>query len=168
MIFILSLIVAISKNNAIGKDNKLLFHIKEDLAFFKKTTLNKTIVMGRKTFESLPGVLPSRKHIVITRDENYSIDNENVEIEHDLLSVLNKYKDSEEEVIIIGGGEIYKQALDSNLIDKLYITKVDKVVEDADAFFPKVSNKDYLIEEIIELTDICSVHILKKIIDISS
>lgn len=162
MIFILSLIVAISKNNAIGKDNKLLFHIKEDLAFFKKTTLNKTIVMGRKTFESLPGVLPSRKHIVITRDENYSIDNENVEIEHDLLSVLNKYKDSEEEVIIIGGGEIYKQALDSNLIDKLYITKVDKVVEDADAFFPKVSNKDYLIEEIIELTDICSVHILKK------
>lgn len=162
MIFILSLIVAVSKNNAIGKDNKLLFHIKEDLAFFKKTTLNKTIVMGRKTFESLPGVLPSRKHIVITRDKNYFIDNSNVEVEHDLLSVLNKYKGSDDEVIVIGGGEIYKQALDSNLIDKLYITKVDKVVEDADAFFPEVSKNDYLIEEIIELTDICSVHILKK------
>lgn len=162
MIFILSLIVAVSKNNAIGKDNKLLFHIKEDLAFFKKTTLNKTIVMGRKTFESLPGVLPSRKHIVITRDKNYFIDNSNVEVEHDLLSVLNKYKGFDDEVIVIGGGEIYKQALDSNLIDKLYITKVDKVVEDADAFFPEVSKNDYLIEEIIELTDICSVHILKK------
>ena len=162
MIFILSLIVAVSKNNAIGKDNKLLFHIKEDLAFFKKITLNKTIVMGRKTFESLPGVLPSRKHIVITRDKNYSIDNENVEIEHDLLSVLNKYKNSENEVIVIGGGEIYKQALESNLIDKLYITKIDKIVEDADAFFPKVSKNDYSTEEIIELTDICSVHILKK------
>lgn len=162
MIFILSLIVAISKNNAIGKDNKLLFHIKEDLAFFKKTTLNKTIVMGRKTFESLPGVLPSRKHIVITRDESYYVDNPNVEIEHDLLSVLNKYKNSDDEIIVIGGGEIYKQSLESNLIDKLYITKVDKVVKDADAFFPDVSKENYSIEEVIDLNNICSVHILKN------
>ena len=158
----ISLIVAISKNNAIGKNNGLLFHIKEDLAFFKKTTLNKTIVMGRKTFESLPGVLPSRKHLVITRDKNYIIDNENVEIYQDLLEVLNKYKDSKEELVVIGGGEIYKQALESDLIDTLYITKVNKTVDDADVFFPTIYERKYVLKSEIPLTEDCCVHIYKK------
>lgn len=158
----ISLIVAISENNAIGKNNNLLFHIKEDLAFFKKTTLNKYILMGRKTFESLPGVLPSRKHLVITRDKNYSVDNENVEVYNNLLDVINKYKESNEELFIIGGGEIYKQALDSKLVDKLYITKVDKIVNDADVFFPQISEKEYLLESITPLTEECSVYTYQK------
>lgn len=158
----ISLIVAISENNAIGKNNNLLFHIKEDLAFFKKTTLNKHILMGRKTFESLPGVLPSRKHLVITRDKNYSVDNENVEVCNNLLDVINKYKESNEELFIIGGGEIYKQALDSKLVDKLYITKVDKIVNDADVFFPQISEKEYSLESITPLTEECSVYTYQK------
>lgn len=158
----ISLIVAISENNAIGKNNNLLFHIKEDLAFFKKTTLNKHILMGRKTFESLPGVLPNRKHLVITRDKNYSVDNENVEVCNNLLDVINKYKESNEELFIIGGGEIYKQALDSKLVDKLYITKVDKIVNDADVFFPQISEKEYSLESITPLTEECSVYTYQK------
>lgn len=158
----ISLIVAVSENNAIGKNNNLLFHIKEDLAFFKKTTLNKHILMGRKTFESLPGVLPNRKHLVITRDKNYSVDNENVEVYNNLLDVINKYKESNEELFIIGGGEIYKQALDSKLIDKLYITKVDKIVNDADVFFPQISEKEYSLESITPLTEECSVYTYQK------
>lgn len=158
----ISLIVAISENNAIGKNNNLLFHIKEDLAFFKKTTLNKHILMGRKTFESLPGVLPSRKHLVITRDKNYSVDNENVEVYNNLLNVINKYKESEEELFIIGGGEIYKQALDSKLVDKLYITKVNKTVDDADVFFPQISENEYSLESITPLTEECSVYTYQK------
>lgn len=158
----ISLIVAVSENNAIGKNNNLLFHIKEDLAFFKKTTLNKHILMGRKTFESLPGVLPNRKHLVITRDKNYSVDNENVEVYNNLLDVINKYKESNEELFIIGGGEIYKQALDSKLVDKLYITKVDKIVNDADVFFPQISEKEYSLESITPLTEKCSVYTYQK------
>lgn len=138
-----SLIVAVSKNNAIGKDNKLLFHIKEDLAFFKKTTLNKTIIMGRKTFESLPGVLPSRKHIIVSRNSDYYVENENVEIRDSLIDVLNEYKDSSKEAFVIGGGEIYRQALESGLVDRIYLTRIDKVVEDADTFFPIISDDIY-------------------------
>ena len=158
----ISLIVAVSENNAIGKNNNLLFHIKEDLAFFKKTTLNKHILMGRKTFESLPGVLPNRKHLVITRDKNYSVNNENVEVYNNLLDVINKYKESNEELFIIGGGEIYKQALDNKLVDKLYITKVDKIVNDADVFFPQISEKEYSLESITPLTEECSVYTYQK------
>lgn len=159
----ISLIVAVSKNNAIGKDNKLLFHIKEDLAFFKKTTLNKTMIMGRKTFESLPGVLPSRKHIVITRDKNYSIDNPQVEVRHSLIEVLEEYKVSSKELFVIGGGEIYKQAIESGLVDKIYITKIDEVVEDADTFFPNISEDDYDIVNFKILSKKATVYIYKKI-----
>ena len=70
----LSIIVAIAANNLIGGDNKLLWHISEDLKRFKEITMDNTIIMGRKTFESLPGILPGRKHIVITRDQNYKVD----------------------------------------------------------------------------------------------
>ena len=159
----ISLIVAISKNNAIGKDNKLLFHIKEDLAFFKKTTLNKPMVMGRKTFESLPGVLPSRKHIVITRDKNYNVDNPQVEIRHDLNEVLREYKDSQKELFVIGGGEIYKQAIESGLVDKIYITKVDKIVENADTFFPYIPEDNYDVVNFKILSKDATVYIYKKI-----
>ena len=80
----LSLIVAIAENDVIGGDNKLLWHLSEDLKRFKEITMNKTIIMGRKTFESLPKVLPGRKHIVITRDTNYTVDSDQVEIVHSL------------------------------------------------------------------------------------
>ncbi len=141
----ISLIVAATENNAIGKDNKMLFHIKEDLLFFKNTTINKTIIMGRKTFESLPNVLPSRKHMVLTRDKEYKIDNSQVEIRHSLDEVLEEIKSSNEENFIIGGEEIYKQVLEKNLANKIYITRIYKTVEDADTFFPEIDEEKYKI-----------------------
>ena len=87
----LSLIVAIANDNVIGKNNKLIWHISDDLKRFKQITSGKKMIMGRKTFESLPGVLPNREHIILTRDKNYTVDSNQVTIEHDFDSILKKY-----------------------------------------------------------------------------
>ncbi len=92
----LSIIVAVANNNVIGKDNKLIWHLPEDLKRFKALTTGHTIIMGRKTFESLGRVLPNRKHIVLCNDVNLNIENENVEVLSD-ISMLEKYINSAEE-----------------------------------------------------------------------
>ena len=91
----LSLIVAIANDNVIGKDNKLIWHISNDLKRFKEITSGKKMIMGRKTFESLPGILPNREHIILTRDKNYNVDSNQVTIEYYFDSLLEKYKNSE-------------------------------------------------------------------------
>ncbi|MCS6104956.1 dihydrofolate reductase [Clostridium botulinum] len=139
----LSIIVAIAKNNVIGNDNKLIWHISEDLKRFKEITSGKTIVMGRKTFESLPGVLPNRKHIILTRDKNFKVNSECVEIIYDFDELLNKYKNSDTEVFIIGGGEIYKQLLPHT--HKLYLTKINKDF-DGDTYFPQINYDDFKVD----------------------
>ena len=101
--------------------------------------------MGRKTFESLPGVLPFRKHIVLSRDKEYNVENSQVEVKHSLEEVLEEIKFSEEEIFIIGGEEIYRQILDRDLADKIYITRIYKTVEDADTFFPDIDEKKFQI-----------------------
>lgn len=159
----ISLIVAISKNGAIGRNNKLLFHIKEDLNFFKQATMSKTIIMGRKTFESLPSVLPGRKHVVVTRDLDYKVNHEQVEVVNSIESILDKYKDSKEEVFIIGGGQVYAQALRSELIDTLYITVVDEIIDDADTFFPEIDSELYSICKRIRLVENAEVLVYKKL-----
>ena len=103
----LSIIVAVAENNIIGGDNKLLWHLSEDLKRFKEITMNHPIIMGRKTFESLPKVLPGRDHIILTRDENYKVDSDRVTVINDFQEILDKYSNSEDELFIIGGGEIY-------------------------------------------------------------
>lgn len=160
----ISLIVAATKNNAIGKDNKLLFHIKEDLRFFKETTINKTIIMGRKTFEALPDVLPLRKHIVITRNNDYKIESSQVEIRHSLDEVLEEVRYSNEEIFVIGGEEIFRQTLDKGVVDKIYLTRIDKTVEDADTFFPEISDDNFEIVDRKVLTDDATVFVYEKII----
>lgn len=148
---ILAQIVAISMNNAIGKENKLLWHYPEDLKYFKNQTLGKIMIMGRKTFDSFGGKpLPKRWHIVISRHPNSSVF-ENViyvtsfeeakKIAHDLI----KSQDLPEEVMVIGGAEIYKLALAE--CQKLYITQIHKKYE-ADAFYP--DNYKNLFEKISE------------------
>ncbi|KAI3350184.1 dihydrofolate reductase [Clostridium botulinum] len=139
----LSIIVAIAKNNVIGNDNKLIWHISEDLKRFKEITSGKTIVMGRKTFESLPGVLPNRKHIILTRDKNFKVNSECVEIIYDFDELLSKYKNSDTEVFIIGGGEIYKQLLPHT--NKLYLTKINKDF-DGDTYFPQINYDDFKVD----------------------
>lgn len=138
----ISLIVAIAQNNVIGGDNKLLWHISDDLKRFKKITSGNTIVMGRKTFESLPGVLPNRKHIILTRDKNYTVDNPSVEVIHNINDIINNFKNSPVEVFIIGGGEIYNQFI--NYADKIYLTKVFKNFE-GDTTFPEIDYNNWNI-----------------------
>ena len=139
----LSIIVAVAENNIIGGDNKLLWHIPEDLKRFKAITSGHSIVMGRKTFESLPGILPNRKHVIITRDKSYSVDNDNVEVIHSLSEVINKYKNSSEPAFIIGGGEIYKQLIHN--VDNLLLTKVFKSF-DGDTSFPQIDLNEFAVD----------------------
>ena len=135
----LSIIVAKSKNNVIGKDNKLLWKISDDLKRFKNLTEYHTIIMGRKTFESLGRILPNRKHVVLTHNLDYEIDNENVEIVNSIHD-LDKYINSKEECFVIGGGLIYTLLLP--FTQKLYITQIDKEYE-GDTFFPKINLLDW-------------------------
>lgn len=137
----LSIIVAKSKNNVIGKDNKLIWNIPDDLKRFKKLTTNHTIIMGRKTFESLGRVLPNRKHIVLTNDENYTVDNPNVQIIHD-VEELSKYEEDNQEHFVIGGAMIYKLLLPK--CNRLYITEIDEEFE-GDTFFPEIKQDEWKI-----------------------
>jgi len=130
----LSLIAAIGNNNEIGKGNQLLCHLPADLKRFKTITLGHTIIMGRKTFESLPnGALPNRRNIVISRNPQLAVEGAEVysSLDHALLKCI-----AETEVFITGGAQIYEQALP--VADKLYITKIHAAFPEADAFFPKI------------------------------
>ena len=139
----LSIIVAIAKNNVIVKDNKLIWHLPEDLKRFKKITTGHTIIMGRKTFESLGRVLPNRKHIVLCNDAQLNIDDKNVEIINS-VDKLEKYENSENENFVIGGASIYKLLLPKT--NKLYITRINQEFE-GDVYFPEINESEWKIVE---------------------
>jgi len=137
---IVSSIVATSLNHAIGKDNKLLWHLPADLKFFKTTTMGCPVIMGRKTFQSIGKTLPGRKNVVITRDKNFNSDNQfDILVVGSLDEALVKLN-SENEVFIIGGGEIYQQSMDS--VDTIYLTLVNTVI-DADVYFPIIDKTKF-------------------------
>lgn len=129
----ISIIAAIAQNNAIGIDNKLLWHLPSDLQFFKKSTLNCTIIMGRKTFDSIGKALPKRKNIVITRNPQFNA--AGCTVVQNLSEALS-HADSEE-VFIVGGANIYEQSM--HIAHKLYITHVHERFE-ADTFFPAIDS----------------------------
>ena len=131
----LSIIVAKAQNNIIGKDNKLLWHIPEDLKMFKKLTTGHIIIMGRKTFESLGRVLPNRKHIVFTQNPDFKINNENVKVIHSMLEI-QEYIENKEENFVIGGAMIYNLLMPYT--NKMYITEIHKDFE-GDTVFPKIN-----------------------------
>ena len=139
----LSIIVAVAKNNVIGKDNKLIWHLPEDLKRFKRLTTGHNIIMGRKTFESLGRVLPNRRHIVLCNDADLNIDDENVEV-IDSVEKIEKYEKSEEENFIIGGASIYKLLLPK--ANKLYITKINQEF-DGDVYFPEINEDEWEVVE---------------------
>lgn len=135
----LSIIVAVAKNNVIGKDNQLIWHLPEDLKRFKRLTTGHTIIMGRKTFESLGRVLPNRKHVILCNDMEMKIENENVEILED-ISMLENYIKSEEEHFVIGGATIYKLLMP--YASKLYLTRIDEEFE-GDVYFPEIKEEEW-------------------------
>ena len=145
-----SLIVAIGKNNEIGKNNQLLWHIPEDLKNFKKITAGKTVIMGKNTYESIGKPLPNRVNIVLSRnfleigkkisEDRKKYENETTKLEFfdDFQKVAEKYKDLPEEVFIIGGGEIYKKSLELGIITRIYMSHVDFSDDEADTYFPEI------------------------------
>ena len=137
----LSIVVAVGKNNIIGKENGLLWHLPNDLKHFRKITEGHTIIMGRKTFESIGRVLPNRRHIVLTRSSDLQV--EGVEKASSIEEVL-KLVENEEEAFVIGGGEIYRQFLP--LVQRIYMTEVD-IEKDADVFFPAIDSLEWKVVE---------------------
>ena len=145
-----SLIVAVGKNNEIGKNNQLLWHIPEDLKNFKRITTGKTVIMGRNTYESIGRPLPNRVNIVLSRNfletekkinkDRKKYENETTKLEFfdDFQKVAEKYKDLPEEVFIIGGGEIYKKSLELGIIKRIYMSHIDFSDSEADAYFPEI------------------------------
>ena len=133
----ITLIAAAAENNALGKDNDLLWHLPEDFKRFKQITSGHYIIMGRKTFESFPKPLPNRTHIIITRQKEYLADG--CRVVHSLEEAL-EISPQNEEVFIIGGAQIYKQALP--FADKIDLTRVH-IELDADAFFPEFNTSEW-------------------------
>lgn len=139
----LSIIAAVSENYVIGKDNTLIWSIPEDLERFKELTStgSKTMIMGRKTFESINRVLPGRKHIILTRNESFMVDDENVKIIHSLDS-LKPFIESLDEYFVIGGGEIYSLLLP--YAKRMYLTIVHGKFM-GDTLFPEFNRNEWLV-----------------------
>lgn len=147
----ISLIVAASENNAIGKNNQLLWHLPNDLKFFKNTTWGFPVIMGRKTFEAVNKPLPGRTNIVITRKTDWKAPGV-IAVSNLTEAIKNAAATNSKQGFIIGGGEIYKQSMD--IADIIYITRVHAQLE-GDTFFPVIdeskwqltSNQDFVADE---------------------
>ena len=146
----LSMVVAIAENNVIGKDGTLIWHVAKDLKNFKRITVGATatMIMGRKTFESLGRVLPGRKHIVLTRNLDYKVDDPNVTIIHS-YDEIKPYKESDEEYFVIGGGQLFHKLLP--LTDRLYITWIGQSWP-GDTYFPEIPSDEFSLTD--EWTDV--------------
>ena len=127
----LSIIAAMARDRVIGRDNRLPWRLPADLQHFKRITMGKPMIMGRKTWESLPGLLPGRRHIVVTRDPDYQA--EGAEVAHSLDQAMARARDVEE-IMLVGGANLYAQAM--ALASRLYLTEIDTEVE-GDAWFPE-------------------------------
>lgn len=134
---LLSAIVAAAENNAIGKDNQLLWHLPNDLRFFKRTTTGHPVIMGRKTYESVGDPLPNRRNIIITRQPGYTA--EGAAVVHSLAAAIEACA-GEPEVFVVGGAEIFEQALP--VLNRIYLTRVH-VTLPGDSFFPELDKQDW-------------------------
>lgn len=135
-----SLIVAVSENGVIGKDNDLIWHLPKDMKFFKDTTQGHHVIMGRKNFESIPHKfrpLPNRTNIIVTRQTGY-VAEDCIVVNSVEESIEVAKRNGDTEPFVIGGGEIYKVALENNLIDRIYLTRIHYTFK-GDTFFPNLS-----------------------------
>jgi dihydrofolate reductase len=139
---IISLIAAASTNNVIGKDNRLLWHLPNDMKFFKNTTWGMPVIMGRKTYEALAGEpLPGRFNFVVTRNKDWDAKNPRAQVVRSLEEAIVAARQTDcKEAFIIGGGQIYQASM--VLADRIYMTRVDAVLE-GDAYFPVIDEKKW-------------------------
>lgn len=136
----LSLIAAMAENRVIGRDNRLPWHLPADLAHFKKVTMGKPMIMGRKTWESLPGLLPGREHIVVSRNPDYHA--EGARVAGSLDEAIALAGQNADEVVIIGGANLYAQVLDR--VERMYLTLIHDRVE-GDAWFPAYDEQQWRV-----------------------
>lgn len=136
----ITIIAAIASNNALGKDNDLIWHLPADLKRFKKVTSGHHILMGRKTYESIGKPLPNRTTVIITRNKDYKAAGCVVV---DSIEKAIEVAKAAAQIFIIGGAQIYQQAMSSNLVDRLDITQVHHAFE-ADVYFPEISSEDWV------------------------
>lgn len=135
----LTLIAAVGKNNELGKNNDLIWRFKDDMKFFRETTMGHHMIMGRKTFQSLPKLLAGRKHLVLTRSDLEFP--EEVDVYQSVEEFIEAYKDSDEEIFDIGGASIYKELLD--YANKLYLTEIEAEDKEADVYFPDFNKEEF-------------------------
>ncbi len=145
----LSIIVAKAKNNVIGKNNKIIWNLPEDLKKFKELTTGHTIIMGRKTFESIGRVLPNRKHIIFSQNPDFKVNDENVEIVHSMLQI-QEYIEDDNENFVIGGAMIYNLLMP--YVKKMYVTQINKEF-DGDTFFPRIDEEVWNVVEKVSKRD---------------
>ncbi|UKN00543.1 dihydrofolate reductase [Paracrocinitomix mangrovi] len=150
----IKMIVAIAANNVIGKDNDLIWHLPADMRFFTESTSGHIVIMGRKNWNSIPDKyrpLSNRLNIVVSRDPNFT--DEGCEAFTSIEEAIEKYKNDERDIFIIGGGQIYKYSLDNELAEELLITRIDHSFE-GDTYFPEIDenkwNKSLLFEHQID------------------
>jgi len=140
----LSLICAMDENMVIGRNNRLPWHLPEDLKYFKRTTMGKCIIMGRKTYESIGRPLPGRTNIIVTRNRDYEVDNARVvDSLSDAIAMAENvaFIDGTDEAFIIGGAELYRHALP--FVDRLHLTMVHTEIEDGDTYFPDLDVQEW-------------------------
>ena len=142
----ISMIAAIGKNRELGKDNKLIWNIKEDMSFFKETTINKPVVMGRNTYKSLKKPLKDRKNIILTT-RAIEID-DNIVVMRSIENLLKYIEQYQEEVMVIGGAQVYNEMLE--YAKKLYLTEIEESYERADTYFPRFDRDLYNVETLGE------------------
>ena len=143
------IIVAVTENDAIGKNGKLLFSLKGEMKHFKDTTSGSVVIMGKKTYESIGRALPNRENIVLSRTKG--VDSENIHwrtsLEDAILFAEQNYKDKD--IFIIGGGSLYKETLEKDYADLIYLTRIKQRVNDADTFFPKLDySKEWEVKDV--------------------
>lgn len=142
----INIIASVGQNREIGKKGKLIWSIKEDLKYFRNVTIDHDIIMGRKTFESLPKILDRRHHIVLTKNQ---IDSEKVETQSNIKALLTRFENKD--AFIIGGQSIYEQFID--FAQNIYLTEIEATCKEADAFFPNFDKEKYIKEIIKENYD---------------
>lgn len=139
----ITIIAAIGKNRELGKNGNLIWNIPEDLKYFKEKTMGKTIIMGKNTFNSLPKLLPGRKHVILSDDDCFNKEIGNSVVFHDKEELM-EYINNElkgEEVFIVGGASMYAMFID--ICDKMYLTKIQAEDKEADVYFPKFDEDDW-------------------------
>ena len=156
----ISMIAAVGKNLELGKNNDLIWHFKEDMKFFKETTMGHPVIMGRKTFESLPKALPGRKNIVISANPEYKADG--AEVVTSVEEAIKLAETEDTDAFVIGGGRIYNEFLP--YADNLYLTEINAECPVADTYFPDFNKSDY-IKEIVNFYDVDGIefyHVIYK------